>query len=500
MDFSRFLCSLILLPALVCGGTSQADTILSGRQRSLLVRSDGTLWGWGDNWQGQLGIGNTLYQYFPVQITSLNSVSAAAGWASHSLAAKSDGMAWGWGFNGYGQLGDGTVIQRYTPVQVKDATGQPFVGVVAVAAGEYHSLALKSDGTVWGWGDNEFGQVGDNTTVSRSTPVQVKDATGQPFDGVVAIAAGGYVSMALKSDGTVWAWGYGGYGQLGTGPPGYNSLFPVRCGSIDNVVAISGGAYHAVALLSGGAVWTWGRNSDGQLGTGTFTDSYVPVPTNVTTAIAIAAGERHTLATTSDGTVMAWGFNGQGQLGVDYPYLHNTPIAISSLNGIGVTAVGAGDHSFALATWRGVSLVWAWGYNYFGQLGDGTNGDRHTPVLTQTPVDADEDRLFDWQEYLWNTDPLNPDTNGDALSDGDDVHMGFDPLSLDVDGDGISNAQEYTLGTNAFWDDTDGDGVTDGQDAFPLDPTRSQGWPPDPNDHTPPVITITFPTSGITPL
>ncbi|MGB9825198.1 MAG: invasin domain 3-containing protein, partial [Desulfofundulus sp.] len=160
---------------------------------------------------------------------------------SHSLEVKSDGTVWAWGNNNFGQLGDGTTINHATPVQVKNLTG-----VVAVAAGYYHSLALKSDGTVWAWGSNHYGQLGDGTTTDRYTPVQVQNLTD-----VVAVAANDFYSLALKSDGTVWAWGDNSYGRLGDGTT-TNRTVPVQVKNLTSVVAIAAGSWHPLALKSDG--------------------------------------------------------------------------------------------------------------------------------------------------------------------------------------------------------------------------------------------------------
>jgi hypothetical protein len=153
----------------------------------------------------------------------------------------------------------------------------------------------------------------------------------------------------------------------------------------------------------------------------------------------------------------------------------------------------------ATASHNGSVLLWGWGSNANGQIGDDTSLDDYTPViiLNFPYPDSDHDGIPNWREIDLGSDPNNSDTNGDGISDGDALAMGISLTNMDMDGDGLSNAQEYILGTNPFWNDTDGDGVADGQDAFPLDPTRSQAPPPDPSDHTPPVVTITYPTTGI---
>src|SRR5262249_11378416 len=247
-------------------------------------------------------------------------VAIAAG-NFHSLALKSDSTVWAWGWNGQGQLGNGTFTTARpwgiaTPAQVPGLTG-----VVAIAAGG-HSLALKPDGAVWAWGDNQYGQLGSGsfTPSAIASPAPVPGLTG-----VVAISAGGGHSLALKSDGTVWAWGWNSVGQLGSGAfttsAPYGSATPAQVPGLTGAVAISAGGRHSLAIKSDGTVLAWGNNYHGQLGNGAFTTTdprgiatpaQVPGPTGVG---AISAGGSHSLAIKSDGTVWAWGWNGQGQLG-----------------------------------------------------------------------------------------------------------------------------------------------------------------------------------------
>ena len=195
-----------------------------------------------------------------IQVNSnLNGLIALATGDYHSLALKSDGTVWAWGYNYYGQLGDGSTTSSTTPVQVSGLSG-----VIALAGGYSHSLALKSDGTVWAWGSNYSGQLGDGSTTSSTTPVQVSN-----LDGVVALAAGSYHSLALKSYDTVWAWGYNYYGQLGDGSTDSstgNRSTPVQVSGLRGVIALAGGGYHSLALKSDGTVWAWGRNYHSQLG------------------------------------------------------------------------------------------------------------------------------------------------------------------------------------------------------------------------------------------
>ena len=209
-----------------------------------------------------------IASYLSRQAGSLANVIAIAAGGSHTLALKSDGTVWAWGDNGYGHLGDGTTTERYTPVQVSGLTG-----VIAISAGGYHSAALKSDGTVWAWGWNCEGQLGNGTTSDVNPfPVQVSGLTA-----VKAIAAGANYSKALKSDGTVWAWGAGYYGQLGDGTT-VSKYTPVQVSGLTGVAAIGSGEYqfHSIALKSDGTVWTWGYNYYGQLGDGTTINKTAP--------------------------------------------------------------------------------------------------------------------------------------------------------------------------------------------------------------------------------
>ncbi|WP_244237814.1 RCC1 domain-containing protein, partial [Corallococcus llansteffanensis] len=287
----------------------------------------------------------------------------------HNLAAKQDGTVWAWGRNAYGQLGDGTATNRSTPVPVQGLTG-----VAALAAGYQHSLAVKQDGTVWAWGYNVNGQLGDGTVTDRPNPVQVQGLTG-----VTALAVGFYHSLALKQDGTVWAWGSNITGQLGDGTT-TDRLTPVQVQGLTGVTALAAGASHTLALKQDGTAWAWGFNNYGQLGDGTATDRLTPVQVQGLTGVtALASGGSHTLALKQDGTVRAWGFNDMGQLGDGTRTNRSTPVQVQGLTGIAAISAG-GAHTVALRT---DGTTWAWGRNNSGQLGDGTVTARFTPVQVQ---------------------------------------------------------------------------------------------------------------------
>ena len=329
----------------------------------------------------------------------------------HALALKSDGTVWAWGRGSFGQLGSGgsgSSADTSTPVQVRDGSGY-LSGVAAISAGENHSLALKSDGTVWAWGRNEYGQLGDGSMTNRLTPVQVLDYDGINYlTGVRAIAVGCFYSLALKSDGTVWAWGENACGSLGDGSSGVGTekSTPVQVlgaggsGYLTDVVAISAGIQHAMALKSDGTVWTWGAGFYGQLGNNTngySADKSTPVQVlggasgsvYLSGVAVISAGSTDSMALKSDGTVWAWGRNNSGSLGNGNSSRQSTPVQVVGLDGnghlTGIIAISAGnEHPLAL---EGDGTVWAWGSNQYGQLGN--SSDVNIVRNSTTPVKVD---------------------------------------------------------------------------------------------------------------
>lgn len=333
---------------------------------SSAVARDGSVWSWGNNDNGALGDGTTDRHGTPLQAHGIAGASQVAVGESFTVALKADGSVWAWGDNGSGQLGSGVAIFATTPTLPTDAAGW-----TAAAAGGRHSIALKADGSVLAAGHNAYGQLGDGTRVSRATFAPV---TG--LAGVTEISAGYYHSLARKGDGSVWAWGLDYAGRLGTGPDGDPDLVPLQVPGLSDVVHVSAGGDHSLALRADGSVWAWGSNNAGQLGDGTTVTRDMPVRvTGLPNVVEIAAGADHSLARASDGSVWAWGGNYQGQLGDGTNVDRAVPLRVNGLQD--VVAISAGGTVSAARTREG--NVWMWGANFDAQLGDGTYDQRTTP-------------------------------------------------------------------------------------------------------------------------
>ncbi|MCS7074298.1 MAG: T9SS type A sorting domain-containing protein, partial [Bacteroidia bacterium] len=277
---------------------------------SMALKSDGTVWCWGSNLYGALGnglSGTNNSSKVPVQTLALTNVQAisAGGW--HSVALKSDSTVWCWGWNQDGQLGDGTNVDKVIPTKVPNLSG-----IIQISAGRYHTLALKSDRTVWAWGDNAEGQLGNNSTTDSNVPVQV-----QGLNNVVQISAGRFFSVALKSDGTLWAWGQNLYGQLGDNTT-TNRTVPVQVQNLSNVVPglVATGCFHVIAVKSDNTVWAWGRNTYGNLGTDDVNNRSLPTQMlNISDVAGVEAGTNFTILYKTDGSFWGCGRNASGQLG-----------------------------------------------------------------------------------------------------------------------------------------------------------------------------------------
>ncbi len=350
----------------VGGVTPTPRRVSAGMQHAVVVGPDGRVLAAGRNAHRQLGAPGADRPSFGT-VPGVENVRSVVAGGFHSVALRSDGSLVAWGGNASGQLGIGTVSNAGGAAAVAwDAHD-----VSGVAAGWSHTLAWRSAGDLWAWGDNRQGQLGDGSSANRSLPVPI----GLPGS-VVQAAAGAMHSLAVLSDGTVWAWGLNGYGQLGDGTL-VSSLAPVQVPGLPRIVEVAAGAYHSLALAADGTLWAWGWNLGGRLGDGTTANRSSPVlVSGVTGAIRVEAGMNFSAALLADGTVRAWGRNQAGQLGDGTSIDRSSPV-LAAVSGIAELA--AGNETLLLIGTDGTVLVQ--GSNASGQAGTGTAGGSFTPAL-----------------------------------------------------------------------------------------------------------------------
>ncbi|MFA5249646.1 MAG: FISUMP domain-containing protein [Candidatus Paceibacterota bacterium] len=353
--------------------------------------SSGSVYCSGYNHYGQLGNGATSEEgYIPVRVKGeggagyLTGVSeVGTGW-NHSCALKSDGTVWCWGQNLSAQLGDGTTINKSVPVQVLGAGGiGKLTGVSQLSVGDNHNCAIKNDNTIWCWGYNWRGQLGDNTTTQRTSPVQVLGAGGiGKLTGVSQASLGDNHSCAVKTDGTVWCWGYNNAGVLGTGDT-TSSRVPIQVlgeggvGKLTGISQVSAGESNTCAVKPDGTVYCWGWNYSGQLGTNNTTLSYVPIQPlnsngvgNLTGVSYIFSGQRTTCVIKTDKTLWCWGNNDSGRLGINNTTEQHLPVQVLDKYGSGYFADTAKitGKFYNLCAVKTDGTAYCWGENNKGEL------------------------------------------------------------------------------------------------------------------------------------
>jgi alpha-tubulin suppressor-like RCC1 family protein len=352
------------------GYTVDLDDVLIRRE----YFNDGTLWTWGWNLSGQLGDNTTSTRSSPVTTAGggTNWRQVAGGY-NHTAAIKTDGTLWTCGYNYNGQLGDNTTSTRSSPV----TTVAGGTNWRQVAGGGSHAAAIKTDGTLWTWGYNVFGHLGDNTTSSRLSPV----TTAGGGTNWRQVACGYHHTAAVKTDGTLWTWGYNVFGHLGDNTTS-SRLSPVTtAGGGTNWRQVACGYHHTAAVKTDGTLWTWGVNNYGQLGDNTLTDRSSPVTTVAggTNWKQVAGGFYHTAAVKTDGTLWTWGRNNNGQLGDNTTSTRSSPVTTVAGGTNWRQVAGGGSRTAAIKT---DGTLWTWGRNNYGQLGDNTLTDRSSPVTT----------------------------------------------------------------------------------------------------------------------
>jgi len=361
-------------PIVVSGTLTGAVAVATGGLHTCAIVENGGAQCWGNNTYGQLGDGTLTRRLTPVVVNNLPaSVQLAAG-DYHTCALATDERLWCWGDNRQGQLGQGAVISSQTPLEVT-----PFISeVVSLVAGAKHTCVLRRAGTVWCWGDNQAGQLGDGTHMGRAFPLAVSGLAGS----AVAIAASLHNTCAVLANGEAQCWGANDTDQLGDGTV-LQRAQPMLVSTVaPTFTTVAAGYNHTCALATLGLVWCWGDNSSGQLGLGSTLPPTLPVPinglTNVTTLVSGGAsnGTGHTCALLASAQVQCWGNNTYGQLGDGTQQTRPAPVTVSDL--VGVAQIAVGDNHTCAVTAAGEP--WCWGANTAGQLGDGTLLTRTTPI------------------------------------------------------------------------------------------------------------------------
>lgn len=409
------LALLVVLPIVLATPNAVAarshSAISAGSGHTMFIDANSVLWAWGDNSQGQLGDGTLVNSRDPVRI--MDRVTMISAGDRYNLAIRDDGSLWAWGQNDRGQLGDGSIINKRAPVRIMEDVVYASAGWKRTDGGLgaggaawlwVHSVAITSDGSLWAWGDNNSGQLGDGTLVNRHTPVRV-------MDDVIAVSAGDMFTMVIRSDNSLWAWGQNNRGQFGNGTY-VGSREPIRI--MENVISVYAGDSYAMVILDDGSLLAMGQNDRGQFGNGNRTSSRNPVRLMENVA-SIAPSGNHTMAITRDGVLWAWGQNNQGQFGNGGRINSSTPVRVMD----DVIAVAAGDgHTLVVST---EGILWGWGLNNRGQLGDGSTVNRMSPVrimenaritplpapyLPEAPGARDIHVIVDGREVIFDVPPM----------------------------------------------------------------------------------------------
>jgi alpha-tubulin suppressor-like RCC1 family protein len=327
------------------------------------------LWAWGDGQNGSLGTGVTGYFSSPVQVGTTALWSSVTGTLvpNSTFGIGYDGSLWSWGSNNYGQLGIGNTTNYSSPKQIGALTTW-----LSVAGGAYYAMAIKTDGTIWGWGKNQFGQLGLGNTTYFSSPKQVGTLTNW-----LQVSCGGYFTLATKTDGTLWAWGLNNYGQLATGNFTYYSS-PKQVGVLTTWSKTTASYDYCYATRTNGTLWSWGANPYGQLGLNNTTNYQSPKQVGALTNwnLISSKGGNFVTAIKTDGTLWSWGRNQIGQLGLGPVGSYSSPKQVGSLTNWLKTASGYGSFTIALQT---NGTLWSWGSGGDGRTGQNVVSNFNSP-------------------------------------------------------------------------------------------------------------------------
>jgi alpha-tubulin suppressor-like RCC1 family protein len=397
-NYLIYISIIILLTSNIC--FSQCwQKISKGLNFTIAIKSDGSLWAWGSNSSYQLGDGTNINKNIPTQIGFDTDWQEISSGQFFSLAIKTNGTLWAWGDNVVGQLGNGTTIYKTIPTQIGTEDSW-----IKVSSGSFYSLAIKNNGTLWAWGHNQFGQLGNGTNNTRLTPTQIGLDTNWS-----KISAGFNHALAIKYDGTLWAWGKNSDCELGDGTA-INKNVPVQIGSANDWSQISGGNLHTKAIKNNGTLWTWGSGLYGLSGNNS-TQSVISSPSQIgssTNWIKVSSSYDSVSAIKNDGSLWTWGKNDFGQLGDGTFINKGVPTLISTATNCIDLATGVSIHGIVNKI---NGELWAWGVNFYGQLGDGTNISNNNPInITCSNLSIDENSA------LFNEIKIYPNPSNDFVT------------------------------------------------------------------------------------
>jgi len=421
-----------LVPVKIDSSTWSVASV-GGSEFTIAIKSNGTLWGWGYNLSPFLGLGaDNTQKNTPVQIDSNTNWSKVSSGVDHTIAIKSNGTMWGWGFNTYQQIGIDSMLELIdTPTQIGTDTNWS-----SVSSGDKFSVAIKSNGTLWAWGINTYGQLGDGTTDQHNTPVQIGTDTNW-----VSVACGQYHTVAIKSNGTIWAWGSNSNGQLGDGTT-TDHYSPAQIGSATNWSSVSCGNFHTMAIKTTGTLWGFGSGGNGVMGDGTIVDKLTPTQIGSGTNWSyISAGFSVTAAIKSDGTLWTTGYNSSGQLGI------GNKTTITTFTQVGTDTNWSKVYSFGGANMIGIKTngeMWGWGINGSGSVGCGAVPSQNT---NSKLVEIHPNEQF-IKIVRGNFFSIGLKSNGTLWSWGDNTSG---QLGLGTSAVGIERAYFSQIGTDTDW-------------------------------------------------
>lgn len=358
--------------------------VSAGGDQTLARKADGNLYGWGSNLFGQLGDGTSISRTSPTVVAGGSTLwKQVATGDQFVIALRSDGTLWSWGLNQVGQLGDGTTTNRGSPAKIGIATDWVFI-----AAGKRHAFAINAKGFLYGWGGNFNGQLGDSTTVSKFVPTLITGLGPAPTGTTVpvgtktwkTIAAGDTHSLGIDTVNGLYGWGSNASGQVGNNNS-VDSLMPTKIGA-SFWASVSAGGAHSTGIRTDGTLFAWGSNSNGQVGNGAMQN--VQVPAQITTAnnsannwAVVSAGAFHTMATRTDGSLWGWGANSDSQLGNGGTTDSFIPTQIGAVKNWNTVSAGSG-HTMGI---QNDNTLWGWGRNLSGQVGNGKLVMEREPVI-----------------------------------------------------------------------------------------------------------------------